>query len=351
MALCISVPKKEAQAALQWAREHGFFCGQHGVGRAGERVLIPLRSSGQAPARKQGYEVVRAPLPPAPARAGGLGDLLKGALSPQELEDLGSSFDIVGDIAVLELSPSLAPQARRIAQALLDSSPALKVVAQKAGGTGGPYRIRPVEVIAGERRTRTVAKENGCRLALDLNEAYYTPRFATERLRIAKQVKAGERVLALFAGIGPYPLVIEKKAPQVGAIRAVELNPQAVKWMRENIAANKCKRIEIFEADAHEFLARPLARAWADRILMPHPSDALAFLPGALGALKPGGLIHLYGFGPRADPIAALMAQASEVAASAGFDLERVGGREVRPFSASTVQVVLDLRARPSKRS
>src|SRR3989344_2273513 len=60
-----------------------------------------------------------------------------------------------------------------------------------------------------------------------------------ERQRIAKQVKPNEIIIDMFAGIGYFSLGL-KKAKKVYAI---EKNPLAYKYLKENILLNKAKNI------------------------------------------------------------------------------------------------------------
>jgi tRNA G37 N-methylase Trm5 len=45
--------------------------------------------------------------------------------------------------------------------------------------------------------------------------------------------------MVMFAGIAPYAIQIAKKQPKVKEVIAIEINPIAVKYTRENISLNK----------------------------------------------------------------------------------------------------------------
>ncbi|MFH1835932.1 MAG: tRNA (guanine-N1)-methyltransferase, partial [Methanobacteriota archaeon] len=87
---------------------------------------------------------------------------LKGKLSEHELESLPSSFDLIGDIAVIELPDELLPKKEVVGQALISTFKNINVAAVKSSPVGTEYRTRSVEVVAGENRTETVHKEYGC---------------------------------------------------------------------------------------------------------------------------------------------------------------------------------------------
>lgn len=350
MALCLKVAKRDAQKALAALREKGAFCGQYEVGREGAFVYLPLRTSGKEWAERSGFgAVVKKNLPSAKKRPKSLRDELKGVLSPPELEHLLSSFDVIGDIAMVEMPAALEQKQSLIAQAIMQLYPHVKTVVKKTEGTGGPYRIRPVEIIGGEKKTKTISKENGCLLVVDLNKAYYNPRMAAERMRVAAQIKKGENVLVLFAGVGPYAIAAEKKTgadAKPAKIVAIELNPDAVEMMKENINLNKCKKIEVIEGDVSVILLQPRFRSFADRVIMPHPTESLRFLPSALAAAKEGAIIHLYAFGPAEKPMEDVWGQAQQIAGKEGCSLILSAWRVVQTYSPNLVQVVLDLQVR-----
>ena len=54
----------------------------------------------------------------------------------------------------------------------------------------------------------TTHNEHGVSVVVDLNACFFTPRLATERLRVARAVARDERVLCLFAGCGAEVLII-----------------------------------------------------------------------------------------------------------------------------------------------
>ncbi len=353
MALCLKAAKNDAQKALDALRAKGVFCSQYEVGREGAFVYLPIRTSGKEWAGKLGFgPVVKKTLQAAKKRPKSLHDELSGVLTPVEFEHVLSSFDVIGDIAMLEIGAELEPKEKEIARAIMRLYPHVKTVVKKTGGTGGPYRIRPVSVIAGEKKTKTISKENGCSFLVDLNKAYYNPRMASERMRVIKQIKKDENVLVLFAGVGPYAVLAEKKTPanaKPAKIMAIELNPDAVEMMKENITLNKCKKIEAIEGDVEDVLAgadspRSRFHSFADRIIMPHPTESLRFLPAALGAARTGAIIHLYAFGRAEKPMEDVLTQAQEMAEKTGHKLVLRAWRVVQTYSPTLVQVVLDLQ-------
>ncbi len=180
---------------------------------------------------------------------------------------------------------------RKLARALLDEIPNVKCVYQQEGGVGGEYRLRRLRHLAGEKRTLTVHRENGCSFKVDVRRCYFSPRLSTERLRVASAAGAHERVLNMFAGVGPFSVVIAKRS---GAkVTSCELNRYACALHKENVEINKvAELVEVVNRDASDL--KGTVEGKFDRILMPHPSAADKFLMNALSLARAGGLIHYY---------------------------------------------------------
>lgn len=171
--------------------------------------------------------------------------MLEGTLPDHLLPALVGSYDIVGDIAIIIIPAELEAWQQTIATTLLENHPNVKVVAKRAGFYGGEFRVLPLQIIAGEHRTTTEVREAGLRLCMDLQEVYYSVRSGGERLRIARLVQPGERVLVAFSGIAPYPLVIAYHS-QAGEIIGVEKNGAAHHYGLLNLRLNKKSKMLLY---------------------------------------------------------------------------------------------------------
>ncbi|MDV3293807.1 MAG: methyltransferase [Nitrososphaerales archaeon] len=200
-------------------------------------------------------------------------------------------MDVIGDIAIVRFTGPARTPMRRLAKALLGEVPNVRSVFQQEGGVEGEYRLRRLRHLAGARRTLTVHRENGCSFKVDVRRCYFSPRLSTERLRVAVAVKRKERVLNMFAGVGPFSIVIAKRS---GArVTSCELNRYACRLHEENVKLNKvASLVEVVNCDASEL--KGTVKGKFDRILMPHPSAANRFLPDALSVAKSEGVIHYY---------------------------------------------------------
>ncbi len=221
--------------------------------------------------------------------------LLQGVLPDHLLPFLVGAYDVVGDIAVIIIPDELLEFEKLIGQTLLDNHPDLAVVVKRAGIHDGEYRVLPVEVIAGENRTITEVRESGVRLQLDLQKVYYSVRSGGERIRVARLVQPGERVLVAFSGIAPYPLVLSRLS-EATEIVGVEKNKSAHSFACRNVKLNKrLKNIRLYHDDILRWLAREdEIFCKFDRIIMPLPKNGERFLAPLLGKLVAGGWLHFY---------------------------------------------------------
>lgn len=223
---------------------------------------------------------------------GNLKSKLKNKLKKRELSKLKRSYDLLGDIAVIEVPRALRKKERIIANTLLKSHKSIKVVAKK-GVHKGVFRLQKIRILAGEKRKETVHKENKVLLKLNVEKVYFSPRLSTERKRIADQIRMNESVLVMFSGCAPYPLVISKNS-KAKKIYGVELNPIAHKYGLENVKLNKVTNVELLKGDVRKVV--PKLNKKFDRIIMPLPKGAASFLDLALKAVKKKGTIHFYDF-------------------------------------------------------
>jgi len=220
-------------------------------------------------------------------------ELLEKRLPPHELKHARGSFDVIGDVAVVEIPDELLHRERDIVEALVELHPRIKTVYRKGSARKGVYRLRDFKLIYGDEK-ETEHKENGYRIRLDVRKVYFSPREANERHRIAKQVKAGESVMVMFAGAGPYALAIAKLQPKVRKVYAVEISPDAYKYMAENVRINKAgDKIVPLLGDVETECGKYFGKC--DRVVMPLPKGAYEYLKLAAKCLKPkGGFIHYY---------------------------------------------------------
>lgn len=181
--------------------------------------------------------------------------LLKDKLTKKELSLIPSSFDIIGDIIILELKKELIKKEKLIAEILLKLHKNIKTVVKKAGIHKGVYRTQKLKVLAGVNKKETIYKENNVKIKLDVEKVYFSPRLSSERKRIMNLIKPDESILVMFSGCGPYPLVLSKNT-KAKEIYGVEINPIAHRYAIENLKLNKLKNIFLYCGDVKEILPK-----------------------------------------------------------------------------------------------
>lgn len=285
----VAVKKREAERAKKVLKNAGIYDGKRRPMVEGDFVLLPVLDIEGA--RELGFKVEDVELPMRPERQiyKNLEDVLKEKLTEEELHLL-RRYDVVGDIAIIQIPPELEAKKDLVVEGLLKVHPFLKVVAKK-GFHRGSFRVREYGVIWGDNRLTTVHKENGVKLKVDLGRVFFNPRMKGERYRLASIVEDGEKILIPFAGILPYALVIARYRDV--DITAVELNKDAIKLGLENIEMNRGHlkgRIEVIEGDAFEVLPE---LGTYDRVISPTPKGV-----NALGLVldKAERFLHYYDF-------------------------------------------------------
>ncbi|WP_414469480.1 class I SAM-dependent methyltransferase [Methanobacterium sp. ACI-7] len=219
-------------------------------------------------------------------------DYLKGRIEDEKIEEIRGSFDIIGDIVILEIEDDLEEFKSLIGETALKFTKR-KAVFRKRSEIKGIIRTRELEHIAGEDISETVHQEFGSKLILDVKGVYFSPRLATERKRVADNVKDGEVIVDMFGGVAPFPVLIARNHEV--KIYSIDINPDAYYYAKKNIKLNKVENKVIpILGDVREVLENKGINA--DRIIMNLPGTAYEFLDSAFNALNDGGIIHYYEF-------------------------------------------------------
>lgn len=350
----LRVNKKEGETALRLLKEAGLL--ERGLRIRSEEnsVVIPLnqrpllRQQEVLREKLQDFSISKTGFQTKPTSRRTLTEELTGKLPTNLLEVLPESLDIIGDIAVIELPEDLKLHERTIGEGVVAVNRNVRVVLAKAGAVSGKERIRPVRFLAGEERTTTVHREFGCRIKVDLAKAYFSPRLSHEHHRIASMVKSGERVVDMFAGVGPFSIMIAKGLSNV-EVDAIDDNPEAVKLLKQNIDANNPRgTVRVWHGDAEKVVRTHLAGV-ATRVIMNHPSRSYEFIPAGCEALLPdGGIIHYYAFADGADCELRATDEFVKGMIGCGWKLRQLlGTRKVRGVAPMRWQVVVDASVWP----
>ncbi len=217
---------------------------------------------------------------------------LEGILSEKESEELFSAFDQIGDIIVIRIPDSLLSKKKIIGGIILERVSTAKSVFYQSSDVEGDFRIRSLELVAGEDRTETEYKEYGCRFAVDVEKVFFSPRLSTERERIANLVQDGEIVVNMFGGVGMFSILVAKN--KKCTVYNIDINPIASKLCEKNINLNKLVgEVICINGDAAKIIKERLENK-GNRTLMLLPERSDEFLESAILATRNNGIIHYY---------------------------------------------------------
>lgn len=324
---CIAVPKKKAEQVRQHLLEQGVLRTDLEIRSDEERVYLPIAE----PVDISGGEMQRMDFKER-ERPPDLQDLLAEVLPPGASL---SSFDVVGDIAVLRIPDEALSYREDIGEVILATHTNINVVCHDHG-VKSQYRVRDVEVIAGEQRTETVHVEYGTQIAVDVATVYFSPRLATERKRVADQVKPGDIVIDMFAGAAPFSILIARLA-QPSQVYAIDINAAAVSYARRNVQRNNVADVvEVIHGDAAAVVPH---LGQVEHVIMNLPHRADEFFPLAAQA---GRIVHYYDIVGE-DNINECLKWLVETAARAGKTATIEGWRQVGTYSPAQIKIGVDM--------
>jgi len=262
---------------------------------------------------------------------------------------ISKSFDVIGDIAIIELSPATEPFEKNIAEALMKVHKNVKTVYSKAGPVTDSQRLRPLHHVLGPNRTETIHKELGCRFKIDISKAFFSPRLSTEHARVAEQVRPRECVVDMFAGVGPFSILIAKRLEDV-QVHAIDANPEAAKLIRENAMMNKVQdRVKVWTGDARTVVKNNLLGV-ATRVIMNHPSQSREFLHPACETLRrEGGIVHYYTFADGLESESNARKELSAALDNSDWKIEKnIETRKVRGVAPMKWHIAVDAKLAPA---
>jgi tRNA wybutosine-synthesizing protein 2 len=257
-------------------------------------------------------------------------------------DELPCGYQRMGGVLVLRLPPRLAPHYAVIGRAWQEEL-GVATVLVRTGPIAGELREPTVRCIAGDR-TETEVVEHGVRWRFDAARVMFAAGNRTERMRIGRLVRPGERVVDLFAGIGYFAIPAARAHPSVRVI-AVEKNPVAYRYLVGNIARNAvADRVDPRLGENREV---SLPEAAADRVFLGYLPDATPWIGRALGLLRPeGGWLHVHTVADaRGARERAAESVARAVASAGGTVRAPAAAREVKAYGPGRTHVVVDVRA------
>ncbi|PIU22109.1 MAG: hypothetical protein COT14_02880 [Candidatus Diapherotrites archaeon CG08_land_8_20_14_0_20_30_16] len=335
----IKVPKLEADKARNALMEHNLYLKGIKTQNDKEFVYFPVIKKGFKTKELKKYKVVTKKSKEY-STTKSFRDILVDDL---HIKDYIASYDTVGGIAILKMTPEMKKKEKELTHLFLQNNPTIKTLVKKASEHHGKYRLEDVKYLAGKKTLKTQVKESGCIFNIELGKMFFSPRLSFERERLAQKVKDGSTIGVFFAGVGPFSIVIAKKNPNC-KIYSIELNREAHKCAKENLAQNKIKNVRVVCADVAKYAQK--IKDLCDYIIMPLPKTSDLFLESAYTAIKkkPEGQITLYKFVPKASLYKDLINELKLFAKKKKKKLKVIFKREVRDYNPKIVQIVIDFK-------
>ncbi len=334
----LKIPKNRADEIRRILLEYSLINLKFKIKRSDDFVLIPLIKELNAENMRElgfeSFEIIETEFESYPKEPRSLKDYLKNKISPDKIIEIKRSFDIIGEVVILEIPEELEKEKYLIGKAALDFTKR-RTVFKKNSNIRGVIRTRELEYLAGEDESETIHTEYGSRLMIDVRKVYFSPRLATEREKITDQVDDGETIIDMFTGVGPFSIAIARN--RMVEIYAIDINPDAIYYLEKNIQLNKIhgKIIPIL-GDVKEVLK--VKDRIADRIIMNLPGAAHLFLESAINSLKEGGVLHYYEFSRDYDTPIERVRNASRPR-----EVKVLNKRKVKSRSPSMWQIGLDI--------
>jgi len=346
---CLKIPKAYGEEAIVLTKKLGIFNSDLMIQRTEDYLCIPLLDKPLSAHVKEfkkalpAFEISVQEFPGKVKRTVKIIDILEDKLPPHLLASLPRAIDFIGNIAIIELPPELESHKTLLGAAILETHKRVSTVLAKSSAVEGVFRVRRFEVIAGESKTETLHKEHSCIYQVDVAKTYFSPRLSHEHNRVASQVNEGETIVDMFAGVGAFSVLIAKKHENVRAY-AVDVNPEAIRYLKKNVVANHVEgRVIPILGDIRQVVKKQLVGV-ADRVIMNLPEKAIEYIDVACETLKPkGGIMHYYEFAKAPNPMETAKVRLTEAAKKAGRDIEKVlFAKTVRATAPFEWQIVVD---------
>lgn len=207
---------------------------------------------------------------------------------------MGMTFDLLGNIVLVKFPyETKEKEKKKFAEKILKENKSARTVLEKVGKFQGRLRKQKTRWILGEKTKEALYRENNCVFRFNVDSTYFSSRLSNERKEIAAKIKKDDEVLVMFAGIGPFPIAIAKNS-KAKKVYSVEINKEASKYAKMNVALNKLKdKVEIVQANVKDFAKR---KNKFDVIVMARPQLKDSFLKEAFALSNKGTRIFYYDF-------------------------------------------------------
>jgi tRNA (guanine37-N1)-methyltransferase len=332
----VCVPFKEAESVRRVLRERNLLRNDVEIQKNGKCVYFPVED---VPKELCSNRVVTKSFKLKTVKPHCYKDILK--FPKKFIDELPTSYDVVGAIILIKLSKTLFPYRKEIGKALLKTHKNIRTVCL-INPVSGELRTRDVTVIAGDNQTLTTHTEYGLSFDVNVETTYFSPRLASERRRVANLVNQGEIIVDMFAGVAPFSIMIARYAkPKV--VYAIDKNQEAIRLAQQNAKQNHVlDTVEVIHSDANN-IDNVIAKK-ADRIIMNLPFSAYRFFPSALSIATQTCNIHYYDIIKEED-IEARINALKKIAIEHTFFISDMVIRKIKTYAPREFYIGIDITA------
>jgi tRNA (guanine37-N1)-methyltransferase len=332
----VCAPLTEAESLRRSLRERNLLREDLEIVKEGKYICFPVKD---IPEELCLYKVVTKSFELKAVKPHSYKDLLK--LPKKLMQELPTSYDIVGAIILIKLPKILFHYQKEIGKALLVTHKNIRTVCL-IDPVSGEFRTRNIVIIAGENQTLTTHTEYGLLFDVDVETTYFSPRLASERKRVADLVKPGEVVVDMFAGVAPFSIMIARYAkPKI--VYAIDKNKEAVILAQRNAKQNHVlNTVEVIHADAND--VKNVVPKKADRIIMNLPFSACNFFSLALSVAAKTCIVHYYDISKEED-IEIRIDALKKIAVDHSYILSDVLIRKIKTYAPREFYIGIDITA------
>jgi len=329
--LALVVPRKKAEQIRKKLSEKNALRTDLRVVSDSKNVYFPVKKQ-----LDMGYEFVTRSFKEQKQVPSDYRDLLS---LPQELQSLlPSSLDIIGHVAIVKLPKELAQYAKMIGKAIAEVNKPVRTVCLDSG-IRGEERTRSLKILYGKKDTLTTYREHGLIFRVDPRTMFFTPRLATERKIVADQVTAGETIFDMFAGVGPFSILIAKtRNPE--RIFASDINEDAFNLLEENIRLNKVNELVVPILSDVRDISNKIQTV--DRVIMNLPQSGFEYIDTAIEKLSQPGIIHYYEI-IEEDALEERIEDLKKKLLSMGRVVKKIDVRNVKSYSPTLGYFAIDI--------
>ena len=309
----LSVPSAQTQTWLDYCKSNGWLLSEAGVlpfdgGRKGIPLLDNAPSAGDSV--WQGMPEITAQ-----GRVKGPShwtQRLDTEIFQQMEGNWPTAFEVQGDLQIVKIEPELQQFELKIAEAMLQQSPNIRVICADEG-VQGDFRVRKLRAILsrdGNDSTLTTIRENGYSLWVDPAKVYFSIRLSNQRtntaisaLLLSQRLNRGVVVCDPYAGVGPSMGALLAEDGLVAGYHVGDLNPEAVELLQMNIehlvskySNDSFSPATIRCADARQWAQNDELVGCCDLLLVNLPHDSIGHLPKLIPLLRKGDITLLRGW-------------------------------------------------------